>query len=63
MSNYFNDKVVAVTGGSEGIGKALVVTKYHEKQLAGVESTYANPIIHCAPDADKVREALEKRLG
>ena len=24
MSNYFNNKVVAVTGGSEGIGKALV---------------------------------------
>jgi short-subunit dehydrogenase len=24
MSNYFNDKIVAVTGGSEGIGKALV---------------------------------------
>ena len=24
MSNFFNDKVVAVTGGSEGIGKALV---------------------------------------
>jgi short-subunit dehydrogenase len=24
MSNYFQDKVVAVTGGSEGIGKALV---------------------------------------
>jgi len=24
MSNYFNNKIVAVTGGSEGIGKALV---------------------------------------
>ena len=24
MSNFFNNKVVAVTGGSEGIGKALV---------------------------------------
>jgi len=24
MSNYFNNKVVAVTGGSDGIGKALV---------------------------------------
>ena len=24
MSNYFHDKIVAVTGGSEGIGKALV---------------------------------------
>jgi len=31
--------------------------------LAGVESTYANPIIHLKADAGLVRDALEKRLG
>jgi short-subunit dehydrogenase len=26
MNTYFNDKVIAITGGSEGIGKALIAT-------------------------------------
>ncbi|HRD42949.1 MAG TPA: short-chain dehydrogenase, partial [Ferruginibacter sp.] len=29
MSNFFENKVVAVTGGSDGIGKALVDNLLH----------------------------------
>jgi threonine synthase len=54
---------VVVVSTAHGLKFSEFKTRYHEKQLAGVESTYANPIIHCPADAGKVREALSKRLA
>src|SRR5690606_28676323 len=57
-----NERVVIVST-AHGLKFSEFKTKYHEKQLAGVESTYANPIINLKADAGLVRDALEKRLG
>ncbi len=57
-----NERVVIVST-AHGLKFSEFKTKYHEKQLAGVESTFANPIIECAANADVVRDALKKRLG
>src|SRR5690606_30688774 len=57
------DERVVIVSTAHGPKFPEVQTTYHEKQLAGVESTYANPIVHLPPDADKVRDALAKRLG
>lgn len=57
-----NERVVIIST-AHGLKFSEFKTKYHEKQLAGVESTYANPIIKCSANADEVRDALKKRLG
>jgi threonine synthase len=56
------DKVVVVST-AHGLKFSEFKTRYHEKTLAGVESRYANPVLHCAPDAEKVRALLRQRLG
>jgi threonine synthase len=57
-----NERVVIIST-AHGLKFSEFKTRYHEKQLAGVESTYANSIIECGADADVVRDALKKRLG
>ena len=56
-----NDRVVVIST-AHGLKFSEFKTKYHEKQLEGVISQYANPIVHCAPDVEKVRAALWERL-
>jgi threonine synthase len=56
-----NERVIIVST-AHGLKFSEFKTKYHEKRLAGVESRYANPILHCAPDVEKVRAALYDRL-
>jgi threonine synthase len=53
---------VVVVSTAHGLKFSEFKTRYHEQKLAGVESTYANPIIECPADAGKVRDALAKRL-
>lgn len=57
------DERVVVISTAHGLKFSEFKTKYHEQQLAGVQSTYANPIEQCAADADAVRDVLKKRLG
>ena len=58
--NYFNDKVVWITGASSGIGKELaiqlskfgailVLTARREKELAEVKALCANATVHVFP--------------
>lgn len=54
---------VVVISTAHGLKFSEFKTQYHEKRLAGVESKHANPIVHCAADVGKVRDALAKRLG
>jgi len=56
-----HDRVVIIST-AHGLKFSEFKTKYHEKKLEGVTSKYANPIIHCPPDAEKVRAALYERL-
>jgi threonine synthase len=56
------DERVVVISTAHGLKFSEFKTKYHEKALAGVQSTYANPIIHLPPDVEKVQEALAGRL-
>ncbi len=57
MSDYFNNKVVAITGGSEGIGKALVdalITRgakiatcgRNQDKLYNLQVQYSNQMLH-----------------
>lgn len=57
------DERVVVISTAHGLKFSEFKTKYHEKTLAGVESAYANPILHLKADAGLVRDALKKRLG
>ncbi|HEX2612296.1 MAG TPA: threonine synthase [Fibrobacteria bacterium] len=57
-----NERVVIIST-AHGLKFSEFKTKYHEKELAGVQSKYANPILSLKADAGLVREALEKRLG
>ncbi len=56
-----NDRVVIIST-AHGLKFSEFKTKYHEKKLEGVTSRYANEIIHCAPDVEKVKAALYDRL-
>lgn len=56
-----DDKIVVVST-AHGLKFSEFKTKYHEKKLEGVTSRYANEIIHCAADVEKVRAALYERL-
>jgi threonine synthase len=56
-----NDRVVVVST-AHGLKFSEFKTRYHEKKLEGVASTYANPIIHCPPDVEKVKAVLYDRL-
>jgi short-subunit dehydrogenase len=53
MNTYFKDKVVAVTGGSDGIGKALV----HELLLAGAK------VATCGRSHDKLYQLQVNHPG
>ncbi len=57
-----NDRIVVIST-AHGLKFSEFKTKYHEKALSGVESTYANPIVHCPPDVEKVRGILAERLN
>lgn len=57
-----NDKVVVIST-AHGLKFSEFKTRYHEKKLEGVASKYANPIIECAADAEKVRKVLAKKLS
>ena len=57
------DERVVIVSTAHGLKFSEFKTKYHEKQLEGVESTYANPILHLKPEIGAVRDALSKRLG
>jgi short-subunit dehydrogenase len=57
MSNFFKDKVVVITGGSEGIGKALIDTLIplgakiatcgrNQDKLYNLQVQYSNHLIH-----------------
>jgi threonine synthase len=56
-----NERVVIVST-AHGLKFSEFKTKYHEKELAGVQSKYANPILSLPADVDKVRDALAKRM-
>jgi len=56
-----SDRVVIIST-AHGLKFSEFKTKYHEKKLEGVSSRYANPILHCPPDVEKVRAALWERL-
>jgi threonine synthase len=53
---------VVIISTAHGLKFSEFKTRYHEKELAGIQSKYANPILSLPPDADKVREALAGRL-
>ena len=65
MSSYFENKVVIVTGGSEGIGKALVTTllekgakvatcgRNHDKLYALQTSSHGKPLMAISADVSK----------
>jgi short-subunit dehydrogenase len=57
MSDFFKDKVVAITGGSEGIGKALIDALIHrgakiatcgrnQDKLYNLQVQYSNQLLH-----------------
>ena len=54
---------VVIVSTAHGLKFSEFKTKYHEEELAGVQSKYANPILSLPADADKVRDALTKRMG
>ena len=56
-----NDRIVIVST-AHGLKFSEFKTKYHEHKLEGVTSSYANPIIHCPPDVEKVKAALYEKL-
>lgn len=58
MSNYFHNKVIAITGGSDGIGKALIETLLplgakiatcarNQDKLYQLQITYSKEPLHC----------------
>ena len=57
-----NERVVIVST-AHGLKFSEFKTRYHEKELAGVQSKYANPILSLPADTDKVRDALAARMG
>ncbi len=54
---------VIVISTAHGLKFSEFKTRYHEQCLEGVVSRFANPILHCAPDTEKVRAALNDRLA
>ena len=56
-----NDRIVVIST-AHGLKFSEFKTKYHEKKLEGVASRYANPIVHCEADVDKVKAVLAERL-
>jgi threonine synthase len=54
---------VVIISTAHGLKFSEFKTKYHEKELAGVQSKYANPILSLPADVDKVRDALRLRMG
>ncbi|MCD6023223.1 MAG: threonine synthase [Fibrobacteria bacterium] len=54
---------VVIISTAHGLKFSEFKTKYHEKELADVQSKYANPILSLPADVDKVRDALRRRMG
>ncbi len=54
---------VVIVSTAHGLKFSEFKTRYHKRELAGVESTYANPVVRCAADVGMVQDALAKRLG
>jgi threonine synthase len=57
------DERVVVISTAHGLKFSEFKVKYHEGSISDIEAKYANPMIHCEADADKVREILDKRLS
>jgi threonine synthase len=55
------DRVIVVST-AHGLKFSEFKTRYHKRELAGVEAQYANPIEELPADTDKVKAVLEKRF-
>jgi threonine synthase len=56
------DRVIVVST-AHGLKFSEFKMKYHQKQLDGMVSKYANPISECPPDIEKVQAVLAERLA
>jgi threonine synthase len=55
------DRVIVVST-AHGLKFSEFKTKYHKRELAGVEAKYANPIEELPAETAKVKAVLEKRF-
>ncbi len=55
------DRIVVVST-AHGLKFSEFKTRYHKRELEGVNPKFANPISECPADTDKVRAILEKRF-
>jgi threonine synthase len=57
-----NERIVVIST-AHGLKFSEFKIDYHESKIPDIEAKYANPMIHCEADADKVREVLESELS
>ncbi len=55
------DRIIVVST-AHGLKFSEFKTKYHKRELAGVDAKYANPIEELPADTEKVKAVLEKRF-